>query len=409
MKKNKSFLIGLLLPFAAFSQTLTSVSPSSVTAAGQTLDVMITGNNTHFDPNGGTTLLFQYHYKTGGTLVVLNSFTVVSPTSLKATITVPANTETSDYDIYVENMQDGQMYKFSSFHVNGIPAKPAIQINYQSEIFAHKTMNVTIHGYRYPYGYATHFNDSNGTNATKVIFKSLDPIDDIVMNSMTIMNDSTIIVNITTPARASAQSVCVSDNIDGQMCIEFKVYQGCPSYFTTSYDPATNAFTVEQDSITSLSTTFFWNFGDGTTSTDALPTHTYAKDSLYTVCLLTDSCWYCRVIGKDDNGNPVLKTKGFTFNVVPFKGSTSGIILNGNIPSMTVYPNPADNLITVTTFQGTAINTMLSIYSIEGKLILQQALVKEKTELDVSTLTKGIYIMQVTENNKTERVKFIKY
>jgi hypothetical protein len=408
MKKNKLFLINLLLPFAMFSQSLTSISPSSLIAADQTLDVMITGDNTHFAPNNGTVVTFQL-YKTDGTVTnALNSFTVLSATSLRVNITVPASTETGDYWIYVYDLQDGGMNSLK-FHLNGTPPPASIDIYNPMEILAQRTLDITIHGFRRPYGYGTHFNDPNGSNATKVLFKSLDPNDEIVINSMTITNDSTIIVNITTPAKGSGHDVYVSDNIDGLMHTQVKVYPACPLNFTTSYNPATNAFTLELDSLTSLSTSFRWNFGDGTASTDAFPTHLFAKDSLYVVCLQSDSCWYCRQIGIDSNGNPVLRTKGFTVNVVPFKGTTTGIISNENTHPMSIYPNPADNLITITTsLVTTTSKSVLSIYSIEGKLILQQVLVKEKMDLDVSAFKKGIYIMQVTGSDKTERVKFIK-
>lgn len=409
MKYFKLFLIGLLLPCATFSQELISVSPSSVNASGQTLDLIITGNNTHFDPNGGTTLDFQY-YKGSDKAATLNSYSVLSPTALKANITIPSNAETGDYGIYVSNSQDGQMRIFS-FHVNGVPPLPAISIGYQAEIVANKTMNVTIYGIRYPYGGGTHFKDPNGTNATKLTFKSLDPnsVNEIVVNSMTIKNDSTIIANITTTSQASAQTVCVTNNTDGKICSQFKVYAGCASYFTTSYDALTNVFTIHLDSLASASTSFSWNLGDGTLSNDPAPSHTYAKDSLYTVCLSTDSCWYCRVIGIDDDGNPVTRVNGFTLNVVPFKSTTTGIKLNENRHSLAVYPNPGQNIIYIETSAALLTSkSVLEIYSVEGKLLLQQQLVKEKTEVDLSQLMKGVYIIQVAGADRIERLKFIK-
>lgn len=36
--------------------------------------------------------------------------------------------------------------------------------------------------------------------------------------------------------------------------------------------------------------TYFWDFGDGTTSTDSHPTHSYASDGMYTVSLTTTTC-----------------------------------------------------------------------------------------------------------------------
>ena len=50
-------------------------------------------------------------------------------------------------------------------------------------------------------------------------------------------------------------------------------------------------FSFSNTSLTSGNTGFIWDFGDGNTSSDLNPTHTYNNDSTYMVCLyLTDSC-----------------------------------------------------------------------------------------------------------------------
>ena len=407
MKKIQLFLTILsFLSITMFSQTITSVVPSSVTATGQTIDVMLTGDNTHFDSNGGTLLTFRYYYAvSGGAVAVLNSYAILSATSIKANITIPANAETADYDFYVHNSPDGQINKISGFHVNGIPAKPSFQFSYPIPFFAHQTLDLTIRGHRYPYGLGTHFKDPS----TKLLFKCLGPnAADIVVNSMTIKDDSTIRINITTPAESGLHRISISNNIDGEMKGDYKVYDGCASYFTTSYDATTNVFTLGLDSITSSSTKFSWNFGDGTLSTDQHPTHTYAKDSIYTVCLSTDSCWYCRAIGIDENGDPVTKTKGFTIKIEPFKGTT-GISKNETMHSISVYPNPGNDFITIETAKISASNKpVLTIYSIEGKRMLQETLIQEKKMLDISSLEKGIYFIQVAGTGKTQHLRFIK-
>ena len=61
-----------------------------------------------------------------------------------------------------------------------------------------------------------------------------------------------------------------------------------------------------------MATGFHWDFGDGTTSTQAAPTHLYTIDSLFNVCMKVyvasgDSCEYCHIIGKDNLGNTKVK------------------------------------------------------------------------------------------------------
>ena len=72
-----------------------------------------------------------------------------------------------------------------------------------------------------------------------------------------------------------------------------------------------------------------------------------------------------------------------------------------------VYPNPAKNKILINsnwTFQ----NSILSIYNIQGQLLLQQPIKQEKTELDISRLAKGIYILKLTDFDNIEMTKFVK-
>jgi hypothetical protein len=47
---------------------------------------------------------------------------------------------------------------------------------------------------------------------------------------------------------------------------------------------------------------------------------------------------------------------------------------------------------------------MVSIYNIQGKLVHQQALIQEKTELNINWLPKGVYIVKV-ENAEGALIK----
>ena len=65
-----------------------------------------------------------------------------------------------------------------------------------------------------------------------------------------------------------------------------------------------------------------------------------------------------------------------------------------------VYPNPAQNVITIETVQDVAI-TKASLYSIDGKLILQ-TVPNDNTEtntIDISSVSKGIYVLSVETND----------
>lgn len=77
--------------------------------------------------------------------------------------------------------------------------------------------------------------------------------------------------------------------------------------------------------------------------------------------------------------------------------------------SSSIYPNPSNDKITIDFASYLTKNKLFfSIYNIHGQLLLKQPLKQEKTEIDISNLAKGIYILRLNNNEKTEVVKFVK-
>jgi hypothetical protein len=99
-----------------------------------------------------------------------------------------------------------------------------------------------------------------------------------------------------------------------------------------------------------------------------------------------------------DNGDRV------TFNNFSVKGSstTFGILQDANL-KFTIYPNPvSDELYIVHNYNEVA----FKLYSIEGKLVLKGFL--DNLKINVSSLEKGLYILQLENNGKTEVKKIVK-
>ncbi len=64
----------------------------------------------------------------------------------------------------------------------------------------------------------------------------------------------------------------------------------CPTP-TVDFDLITSGLTVDVVGVDTVDAAFLWTFGDGTTSTEASPRHTYAESGNYEVCLeLTSQC-----------------------------------------------------------------------------------------------------------------------
>lgn len=87
----------------------------------------------------------------------------------------------------------------------------------------------------------------------------------------------------------------------------------------------------------------------------------------------------------------------------------SDIDKNNISSSLEVFPNPAKDRINLNFKHGIKLyNTTISIFDIHGQLLTQQAIKQEKTEIDISKFANGIYILKLTNDNKTEFEKIVK-
>lgn len=86
--------------------------------------------------------------------------------------------------------------------------------------------------------------------------------------------------------------------------------------------------------------------------------------------------------------------------------NNAGISINPLPVNISVFPNPARDLVTVKTDSGLN-GSDFTITDLAGKQFLDGKLVNESTPVDISQLVPGIYLIQVTGQKKYS-VKFIK-
>lgn len=84
--------------------------------------------------------------------------------------------------------------------------------------------------------------------------------------------------------------------------------------------------------------------------------------------------------------------------------------LNENTTTNTIaiYPSPASDYIVIETNTPSDQNEIISIYNIQGQLVHEQVLLEMKSRIDVSNLTKGIYIVHYNKKGNHITKKFIK-
>ncbi|MFT5824035.1 MAG: hypothetical protein ACI8ZM_005301 [Crocinitomix sp.] len=150
---------------------------------------------------------------------------------------------------------------------------------------------------------------------------------------------------------------------------------------TIDYTIPTASFTVTHDgAIATFNNTsthgfeYFWEFGDGETSTEKHPIHTYPDESDYTATLTVTNC-----------GQEAVSIGGIDY---------SGIE-DLNLSKLNVYPNPSTGSVTIN-FEGDT--AVLQVFTLDGQLY-SKAVIEDHSILN---LPAGIYLVRV--NNETRRL-----
>ncbi len=95
----------------------------------------------------------------------------------------------------------------------------------------------------------------------------------------------------------------------------------------------------------------------------------------------------------------VLKFKYLLGNSINDNFENSKHVLN-------LYPNPAtEKVILLTDMTG---HSVISVYNLQGQILLQQQIQQGKTDIDISELAKGVYLVRLTGNAGAEVGRIIK-
>ncbi len=133
---------------------------------------------------------------------------------------------------------------------------------------------------------------------------------------------------------------------------------------------------------------YTWDFGDGDTSTNMNPIHTYNLDGNYIVTLIGNKC------DKIDSTQQTISIN-----------STGLSIKNIQQNIAEIYPNPALTSLYLKTNEASSYR-MINFLGIEMK---RELILSSKQKIDVSYLKSGIYILQLFSNeNYVKQIKFVK-
>ncbi len=104
-----------------------------------------------------------------------------------------------------------------------------------------------------------------------------------------------------------------------------------------------------------------------------------------------------------------VSTGSGTDGVFTFNGITGINENNNSNQQWSIYPNPVSDKIYIKSekqYKSNKIN--LSIYDIDGRVLIQKTKISFNDEIDVSMLTKGMYLVEIENSNGKSSDKFIK-
>jgi hypothetical protein len=170
--------------------------------------------------------------------------------------------------------------------------------------------------------------------------------------------------------------------------------------------------------------TALWNFDDGTTSTEDLPTHVYATNGPYILCLTIDDgagCTdtYCDTLLLDADGmydglvaadNRSGDRNGFTIRVL--QQLPVGIVERDLAMDLVIAPNPVTDALTFAFTNRTSNPVQARILDVNGRVVMQVngAMPNGRVQhtVHVGHLNAGLYQLQISDGNHMRHVRFVK-
>lgn len=230
----------------------------------------------------------------------------------------------------------------------------------------------------------------------------------------------------------SAACICVDDSSSTSCTADYWVIQAYDST-ATGVEPIPNEVWVwNLSSGGNGNFQFTWDFGDGTSSTDAYPTHVYGSDGPWLLCLTMTSgnCTdtYCDSVSVDADGmlNQLViggdhgiageasssgaRSGGFTLNVIQQIPTSIS-----EIPAFTdlkVWPNPVNDALNIS-FNNSMIGAaQVTVIDPSGRTVISEShsITNGGNTLRIPTdkLEQGLYMVRIGNGAKSVTKRFLK-
>lgn len=247
--------------------------------------------------------------------------------------------------------------------------------------------------------YSVTVSDENGCEANDNVLVTINSLPEVSLgNDTTICSGNSLVLNpgtfvdyiwsdnatvaSKTINSAGLYAVTVTDNNGCEGSASINIYtQDLP---VSQFSETENGDEITFTNSSSNANIYTWNFGDGETSNEINPIHTFSSTGTFVVELTAEnSC-----------GTDVSNT---TIIIVSSQDIKSNEDVN-------IYPNPTNSNIFI---EASNAFTSYQISDISGKIILTDDINSSITKIDMSNYSKGIYFIKLYTNNKFQIKRFI--
>ncbi len=137
-------------------------------------------------------------------------------------------------------------------------------------------------------------------------------------------------------------------------------------------------------------TSFFWDFGDGNTSTQENPVHTYANTGNYDVTL---------VISNNCGTDTIISSVSIITNIIDIEET-----------AIIVYPNPTEDVVNIELVNIVG-SVEYSLFDITGKTIAKGVVMAgtKTKQINITEFAKGVYNLKLFTGEKVLNYKIVKH
>ncbi len=158
---------------------------------------------------------------------------------------------------------------------------------------------------------------------------------------------------------------------------------------------------------------YLWDFGDGTTSTDPYPTHTYDGNGPYVLCLTLNDLNGCTSVHCDSisidgdgmyngmTGGEGNRQDGFTINVQNPAGANGMEELS--VSDVVLWPNPVVDELNVAINSAVRGAATFTVFDLNGRVVMNERhALNGRTQLRLATeaLEPGLYTLRINDGTR---------